>query len=253
MVALEMLLWVILAGFSVLSGNLIIEVLNPVLESSLSKTIGCILESGKHKTKKEKKLSNISLIVSLVLLASSVIFIIINSFSKETIAFLRYSVPLCVLFAFDVIGSENLGEAYESVIINLASKGIIIKNRDFVEKNLDIENVGFSVKGVLSGKKPMISKVNCVFNITEEELMKVASYALYRTSSSMAKVITSRSYSDINIADIRDFRTVGDYGGYVKICGDVEGGLLSDECSLLIKNFFVEIRQRKKDAKKISK
>ena len=34
---------------------------------------------------------------------------------------------------------------------------------------------------------------------------------------------------------------------------DVEGGLLSDECSLLIKNFFVEIRQRKKDAKKISK
>jgi len=62
------------AGFSVLSGNLIIEVLNPVLESSLSKTISCILESGKHKTKKEKKLSNISLIVSLVLLASSVIF-----------------------------------------------------------------------------------------------------------------------------------------------------------------------------------
>ncbi|MBR1985228.1 MAG: nucleoside deaminase [Clostridia bacterium] len=34
---------------------------------------------------------------------------------------------------------------------------------------------------------------------------------------------------------------------------DVEGGLLSDECSSLIKNFFVEIRQRKKDAKKISK
>lgn len=34
---------------------------------------------------------------------------------------------------------------------------------------------------------------------------------------------------------------------------DVEGGLLSNECSSLIKNFFVEIRQRKKDAKKISK
>ena len=34
---------------------------------------------------------------------------------------------------------------------------------------------------------------------------------------------------------------------------EVEGGLLADECSSLIKNFFVEIRQRKKDAKKISK
>lgn len=34
---------------------------------------------------------------------------------------------------------------------------------------------------------------------------------------------------------------------------DVEGGLLSEECSKLIKDFFIEIRKKKKDAKKISK
>ncbi|MBO5454345.1 MAG: hypothetical protein J6A69_10375 [Clostridia bacterium] len=212
----------IFAGFTVLSGKLIVESTNTVLESSLSKTIHCVMDINKTKTPKEKKISAISVVVSLVLFAVLAIFILVSGISSENYVFIAHSLPLCLLFSFEIAGSGLISDIYESVAVNLASKGIVVKSKQFIENTLEFENVGFSVKGVLGGKKPLISNVKSELSITEDELIKVAAYALFRTGSSMAKVIVAKSNSDINIADIRDFKPVGEYGGYVKICGDVE-------------------------------
>ncbi len=210
------------SGYTVLSGKLIVETTASVSDSSLSRTMRCILDIGKDTTPKEKKIFKINLLISVALFVVLLTIILIAGLSGKNYELIRYAIPMCLFVAFEIAGTDIVSDAYESVAVNLASKGIIVKNKSFIEKNFNPENVGFSVKGVLSGKKPLISKVESIFNITEDELIKVAAYALYRTGSSMAKVITNQNTSDINIADIRDFKPVGSYGGYVKICGDVE-------------------------------
>ncbi len=212
----------VFSGYIVLSGKLIIETTAPVSDSSLSRTMKLLLDMCKERTPKEKKLFTMSMLISVILFVILSAGVIVVGLINKNYELIRYAIPMCALVSFEIVGSDILSDVYEATAVNLASKGIIVKNKFFIEKNFKTENIGFSVRGVLSGKKPLISKVESVFNITEDELIKVAAYALYRTGSSMARVITNQNTSDINIADIRDFKPVGNYGGYVKICGDVE-------------------------------
>lgn len=212
----------IFSGYIVLSGKLIIETTASVSDSSLSRTMRGILDIGKDRTPKEKKVFGISLLVSLIFFVILFSIILVTGLVTKNYELIRYAVPMCLLASLEISGADVISNVYEAAAVNLASKGIIVKSKSFIEKNFNTDNIGFSVKGVLSGKKPLISKVESLFSITEDELIKVAAYALYRTGSSMAKVITNQNTSDINIADIRDFKPVGSYGGYVKICGDVE-------------------------------
>lgn len=210
------------AGFTVLSGKVIVETTNTVADCSLSKTIRCISEITKEKTKKESKIFVLQNIISLIAFGVISLSLIITGIVTENFSVMRFGIPLGLLCAFNPAGSKLLNDAYESVVVYLANKGIIVKNKAFIEKTIDTDTVGFSVKGVLSERKAYISKTECIFNITEDELLRLAAFALFRTGTSMSKIIVSECKSDVNIANIREFKALGTYGGFVKIDPDIE-------------------------------
>ncbi len=210
------------AGYILLGGNIIIEAKSTVEDSIIKKEGDRIQKISEKRVKTERISKGFFDIVSFIILAFSLIFVIYSYVTTKEITFFKYGIPLAFLCASTEISLSSVTNSYKAAMFHAMKKAIIIKDKSILENTLNVKEMCFDVAGVLTDSKPTIVEVLPVFGITEAELIKFAAYSLYRSETPFAKAILKKNDEKIFASEIIEFQQLKDNGAYVKLNRDIE-------------------------------
>lgn len=187
----------ILAGFTLLTGNVIMEVTAPLKESVEYEAVNRIKELDKEKTSNETKVRFAGNILSAVLLLVCIGFGIRNfAVSKEPSAFLYAFAGGIVVSCIDPV-SGVLGLSYKSAIVRGIKNGIVLRTKKFLENTVNLKGVFFEVPGVLAGQDNTVSEVKVIPGVSEDLIVKLAAYGIYRKNDGFYRALAD--YGKINV------------------------------------------------------
>lgn len=212
----------ILAGSSVLSGSLIVRAESDFETSTTYQTIEYKKKMYGTITAHEKIILRLIDLVSLVVSAISIIAFIIASFVQKNAEIALYGVVwTCLICCSDLVRGV-LHNAYVNASMRCSNNGIVVKNKELVEKSLFIKNLLFRKQGVLTTRKPVIHKILPVEGVTESELMQYAAYAHCKATHQLSQEIVSNCTKKIKPEEITYFMESDENGAMVQLSNGLE-------------------------------
>lgn len=212
----------IYAGYTLLTGNVIIEVTQDCENSLMKKSLDIIQSVCKTNTQGERIKNKVFNVLSLVLLVAGVAFAVIEYIKTKDFSCLKYGLPAVILVSsLDPI-KIVVSDAYKSAIYRCLAKGIVINKKQTVEKTINTKGVFFEPAGVLTSSETVVHQVCPSAGISNDLLLKLAAYGRCREESGYFKAIAEYGKININYNDIADWKSYPDGGVVVKVKNDIE-------------------------------
>lgn len=212
----------IYAGYTLLTGNVIIEVTQDCENSLMKKSLDIIQSVCKTNTQGERIKNKVFNVLSLVLLVAGVAFAVIEYIKTKDFSCLKYGLPAVILVSsLDPI-KIVVSDAYKSAIYRCLAKGIVINKKQTVEKTINTKGVFFEPAGVLTSSETVVHQVCPSAGIGNDLLLKLAAYGRCREESGYFKAIAEYGKININYNDIVDWKSYPDGGVVVKVKNDIE-------------------------------
>ncbi len=207
----------ILSGSINLTSNLKIKVTKSFENSTVSKILELVENSGFNKAKSEKFITRFSsvytpLVVICAVLTAFVPPLFWGSFAlwfKRALIFLVISCPCALVISVPLSFFASIGCA--------SKHGILIKGANYLELLGKLETIVFDKTGTLTKGNFTVSEIHSE-NCNTDELIRLASIAEYYSDHPVAKSI--KDYSGIKAFDgISDFTNMAGLG----VCATYEG------------------------------
>ncbi len=212
----------ILAGSSVLSGSLIVRAESDFETSTTYQTIEYKKKMYGTITAHEKIILKLIDVISVIVGAISVIAFIIASVVQKNIEIALYGVVWTSLICCSDLVRSVLHNAYVNASMRCSNNGIVVKNKELVEKSLFIKNLLFRKQGVLTTRKPVIHKILPIEGVSEAELMQYAAYAHCKATHQLSQEIVSSCTKKIKPEEITYFMESDENGAMVQLSNGLE-------------------------------
>ena len=229
----------ILSGSINLTSNLKIKVTKSFENSTVSKILELVENSGFNKAKSEKFITRFSsvytpFVVICAVLTAFIPPLFIGSFAlwvKRALIFLVISCPCALVISVPLSFFASIGCA--------SKHGILIKGANYLELLGKLETIVFDKTGTLTKGDFTISEIHSE-NCNTDELIKLASIAEHYSDHPVAKSI--KDYSDIKTFDgISDFKNMAGLG----VCATYEGKKIYAGSSELMNNIGIATAEPK--------
>ncbi len=212
----------IYAGYTLLTGNVIIEVTADASETLMKKSLDMVGEVCSSNTQGEKIKNRIFSFISLLLFVTGLTFVAISFSITKDFNCIRYGIPAVILASSLDPVKIVVSDAYKSAVYRCLAKGIVINKKQVVEKTLNTKGVFFEPSGVLTSSETVVHQVCPSAGINNELLLKLAAYGRCREESSYFKAIAEHGKININYNDIVDWKSYPDGAVMVKVKNDIE-------------------------------
>ena len=212
----------ILAGTSVLSGSLIVRAESDFKSSTTHRTIEYKKKMYDTITVHEKIILKLIDFASLIVGGISIISFVIASVVKKNVEVALYGVVWTSLICCSDLVRGALHNAYVNASMRCSNNGIIVKNKELVEKSLFIKNLLFRKQGVLTTRKPVIHKIVPIDGVTKAEFMRYAAYAHCKANHPMSAEIVSNCTKKIKPEEITYFMESDENGAMVQLSNGLE-------------------------------
>lgn len=209
----------VLAGCINRSGVLTIKVSKEFGESTVSKILDLVENSGNKKASTEKFITKFAryytpIIVILALALAILPPLIISGQSFEqwiyrALVFLVVSCPCALVVSIPLGFFGGIGTS--------SRNGILIKGGNYLEALNNIETVIFDKTGTLTKGIFKVTKVKVFNNISENKLIEIGAYAEYYSNHPIAKSIINEFNEKINKDIIEEYEEISGRGIKVNI------------------------------------
>ena len=203
----------ILSGCINQDGVLKIEVTKEFEESTVSKILDLVENASSKKSKSEnfitkfaKYYTPIVVIIAVFLAILPLIFIkdaTLLDWIYRALSFLVVSCPCALVISIPLSFFGGIGGA--------SRIGVLIKGSNYLEALASTEMVVFDKTGTLTKGVFEVQKLSSV-NISESELLEIASYAENYSNHPIAKSIKQAYSKDINESRIKDVQEISGHG-----------------------------------------
>lgn len=212
----------VFAGYTLLTGNIIIEVTAKEEETLMKKGLDVVGEVCSSNTQGEKIKNRIFSFISLLLMIVGVFFVVFNYVKTKDFNCLRYGLPAILLASSLDPVKIVVSDAYKSAIYRCLAKGIVINKKQVIEKTLNAKGVFFEPSGVLTSSETVVHQVCPSAGINNELLLKLAAYGRCREDGGYFKAIAEHGKININHNDVVDWKVYNDGAVMVKVKNDIE-------------------------------
>ena len=205
----------ILSGTIVLDGVLIIKTTKSCTESTVSKIMNLIENAESKKSKTETFISKITRwytlgVFVLSVLVWGIVWAVTKNFNTALYRGLIFLVVSCPC-AFAI----SVPLAYFSGIGNASRKGILIKGSNYLDACAKLDVVAFDKTGTLTTGEFKIDKVECYSNLSEEDVIFLASLGEQNSLHPLAKSILTQNTRELEKVDnIKEVAGEGVYYSY---------------------------------------
>ena len=210
------------AGYTLLTGNVIIEVTQDLKESLMKKSLDVVNNVCKTNTQGEKIKNKIFGTISFALLVLGIVFVVFEYIKTKDFDCIKYGIPAVILVSSIDPIKIVVSDAYKSAIYRCLGKGIVINKKQTVEKTINTKGVFFEPAGVLTSSETVVNQVCPSAGISNELLLKLAAYGRCREEGGYFKAIAEFGKININYNDIVDWKAYPDGGIIVKVKNDIE-------------------------------
>ena len=207
----------ILSGSVNLKSNLKIKVTKTFENSTVSKILELIENSGFNKAKSEQFITRFALVYTPFVVIAALItafvppifFGQLTLWIKRALTFLVISCPCALVISVPLSFFASIGCA--------SSKGILIKGANYLEQLGRLDTVVFDKTGTLTRGNFEVSKI-CAANCNKEELLEMASAAEYFSDHPVADCIKEK-YPLKNYEEIKNFENMAGLGVWAEYKG----------------------------------
>ena len=210
------------AGYTLLTGNVIIEVTESSNESLMKKSLDIVNNACKTNTQGERIKNKMFNTLSFVFLALGIAFVVFQYIKTKDFDSIKYGIPAIILISSLDPVKIVVSDAYKSAIYRCLAKGIVVNKKQTVEKTLNTKGVFFEPAGVLTSSETVVHQVCPSAGISNELLLKLAAYGRCREDGGYFKAIAEHGKININYNDIVDWKLYPDGGVVVKVKNDIE-------------------------------
>ena len=203
----------ILSGCINLEGVLKIEITKEYENSTVSKILELVENASSKKSKSERFITKfakyytpIVVIIALILAFIPPLIIKDTTFSEwiyRALSFLVVSCPCALVISIPLSFFGGIGSA--------SKHGILIKGSNYLEAISKLETIVFDKTGTLTEGVFNVQKINSI-EISEEELLEIASYAEWYSNHPIAKSIKSAYNKDVEEVKIEDVKEISGKG-----------------------------------------
>ncbi|MBQ3114735.1 MAG: HAD-IC family P-type ATPase [Clostridia bacterium] len=212
----------VLSGTTVLSGNFIIRAESDFENSTTSQTVSYKNKVYNSITAHEKMVLSLINIISLaVALIAFIIFGVVSIIKKDVQILLYGLVWISFVSCTDLIRSL-LHNAYVNASMRCCNNGIVVKNKELPEKSMFIKNLLFRKQGVLTTRKPVVSKIVPVEGVSKTDLIRYAAYAQCNATHTISREVVERYKRKIKREDITYFIETEENGAMVQLSSGLE-------------------------------
>ena len=206
----------ILSGSIVLDGVLVIKTTKSCTESTVSKIMNLIENAESKKSKTETFISKITRwytlgVFVLSVLVWGIVWAVTGDFNTALYRGLIFLVVSCPC-AFAI----SVPLAYFSGIGNASRKGILIKGSNYLDACAKLDVVAFDKTGTLTTGEFKIDRVESYNNLTEEEVIYLASLGEQNSLHPLAKSILAQNTRELEkVENIKEVAGEGVYYSYM--------------------------------------
>lgn len=206
----------ILSGSIVLDGVLVIKTTKSCTESTVSKIMNLIENAESKKSKTETFISKITRwytlgVFVLSVLVWGIVWAVTGDFNTALYRGLIFLVVSCPC-AFAI----SVPLAYFSGIGNASRKGILIKGSNYLDACAKLDVVAFDKTGTLTTGEFKIDRVESYNNLTEEEIIYLASLGEQNSLHPLAKSILAQNTRELEkVENIKEVAGEGVYYSYM--------------------------------------
>lgn len=203
----------ILSGCINLEGVLKIETTKEYENSTVSKILELVENASSKKSKSERFITKfakyytpIVVIIAIILAFIPPLIIKDTTFSEwiyRALSFLVVSCPCALVISIPLSFFGGIGSA--------SKHGILIKGSNYLEAISKLETIVFDKTGTLTEGVFNVQKINSI-EISEEELLEIASYAEWYSNHPIAKSIKSAYNKDVEEVKIEDVKEISGKG-----------------------------------------
>ena len=203
----------VLSGCINLEGVLKIEITKEYEESTVSKILELVENASSKKSKSERFITKfakyytpIVVIIAIILAFIPPLIIKDASISEwiyRALSFLVVSCPCALVISIPLSFFGGIGSA--------SKHGILIKGSNYLEAISKLETIVFDKTGTLTEGDFNVQKINSI-EISEEELLEIASYAEWYSNHPIAKSIKSAYNKDVEEVKIEDVKEISGKG-----------------------------------------
>ena len=203
----------VLSGCINLEGVLKIEITKEYEESTVSKILELVENASSKKSKSERFITKfakyytpIVVIIAIILAFIPPLIIKDASISEwiyRALSFLVVSCPCALVISIPLSFFGGIGSA--------SKHGILIKGSNYLEAISKLETIVFDKTGTLTEGVFNVQKINSI-EISEEELLEIASYAEWYSNHPIAKSIKSAYNKDVEEVKIEDVKEISGKG-----------------------------------------
>ena len=212
----------LLSGTTILSGNLVMRADTDFKNSTICGISAYKKSIAKTVTQHEKKIIRlVHIITGAVFLAgliTSLVFAIVGKNPKLFAYGAVWTLFVCCTDSFKGL----LHEIYLSSAMRCCNNGIVVKNKKLLEKSIFIKTLLFRKQGVLTTRKPTVSKVIPVDGVTENQLCAYAAYAHFRATHPVSMVLYGKYGKKVKNEDIAYFLETEHNGAMVQLKNGIE-------------------------------
>lgn len=202
----------ILSGSINTNGLLKVKVTKCYQESTVNKILDLIENADNNKSKSESLITRIAkyytpIVVLLSLLIAIFLPLVLkqdyNIWIYKSLSFLVASCPCALVISIPLTFFAGIGSC--------SRNGILIKGSNYLEDILNCKTFIFDKTGTLTEGNFKVQNIKGI-NITERELLKIASYAEYYSNHPIAISIKEHYKKKINIKNIGEVKEISGKG-----------------------------------------
>ena len=233
----------VLSGSLNIDGMLEIKVTKEYKNSTISKIIEMVENASDKKAKSEKFITKFAKYYTPFVVLTAVIVglgipIIFGNFKLwfgRALIFLVISCPCALVLSVPLTFFSSIGLA--------SKKGILVKGGDYLEKLKNINAVVFDKTGTLTKGKFKIETINCISEISKNELLEIGKAGEFYSNHPIGKAIINYGEIVVSEKDIKDYKEISGKGVSAIYKGKnilVGNKKLMDENNIFIENTNIE-------------
>lgn len=209
----------VLSGFVNGSGLITVRATSEFTTSTASKIIDLLENSNKNKTKAERFITKFAEIYTPIVVLLALLIVLVptllggefNTWIYRALVFLVTACPCALVISVPLGFFCGVGRG--------SKEGILIKGSDGLETLAKLQLVVLDKTGTITQGKFALREIHSD-KITEDELLKLASYGEYYSSHPIARSILEAYKGDIDEKQIKNYKEISGHGVTVTVSGD---------------------------------
>lgn len=202
----------VISGTINLDGVLIIKSTSLYKDSTVTKIVNLIENSNDKKTKTEKFITRFSKIYTPIVIILAVLIVVIpillgmdsREWLYRGLEFLVISCPCALVISVPLAFFCGIGRA--------SHEGILVKGSNELYNLSKIEAMVFDKTGTITEGKYLVRSIKPVDNISEEELLEIASIPCINSNHPVSKAIIKKYDKEIDKTKIKEFKEISGKG-----------------------------------------